>query len=179
MDFDWKMLVKTVAPTIASAFGTPIAGMATAAILNAILPEGEPRPADPDAYIAKALATADPELMMKIKTAEQTFILDMRRMDVNLAELDNADRKDARAREIAVHDSTPAILAYLLTGGFFAILAFLITKGMPDSSKEVVYLMVGSLGTVWVGSMTYFHGGSAGGTASRTVLGDIVKRLKG
>lgn len=36
MSFDWKQLVGSVAPTIATALGGPLAGMATKAIASAI-----------------------------------------------------------------------------------------------------------------------------------------------
>lgn len=84
MDFNWKAVVKTVAPTIASVFGTPLAGMGVTALLNAILPEGETPPANPEEYLSKALISANPDVMMKIKTAEQQFLLDMKKLDIDL-----------------------------------------------------------------------------------------------
>jgi hypothetical protein len=84
MDFDWKALVRTVAPAIASVFGTPLAGMGVTAILNAVLPEGEAPPAKPEEYLAKVLANANPDIMLKLKTAEQQFTLDIKKLDIDL-----------------------------------------------------------------------------------------------
>ncbi len=173
MNFDWKAVVRTVAPTLASAFGTPLAGMAASAILNAILPADAPKPVDADAYLAQTLATATPEMLLQIKTAEQKFTVDLKTLGVDIERLGNEDRANARASAVATHDLwTPRILAYLLTAGFFSVMAMLILKGMPEGSKEALYIMIGSLGTAWIGSMTYYHGSSAGSAAK-----DMMQRL--
>lgn len=96
MEFDWKAIVRTVAPTIASAFGTPLAGMGLTAILNAILPPDTPKPVDPESYLAQALQSATPELMLKIKEAENKFVVDMKTLNIELEKLPNADRASAR-----------------------------------------------------------------------------------
>lgn len=85
MEFDWKALVRTVAPTIASVFGTPLAGLGVTALLNAILPEGEHQPEKPEEFLAQAMASANPEVMGKIRAAEQAFLLDMKRLDIDVA----------------------------------------------------------------------------------------------
>jgi hypothetical protein len=84
MSFDWKALVKTVAPGIASVFGTPLAGMGVTALLNALLPEGETPPAQPEEYLAKVITSANPDVLLKIKTAEQQFMLDVKRLEIDL-----------------------------------------------------------------------------------------------
>lgn len=84
MDFDWKAVVKTVAPTIASVFGTPLAGMGVTALLNVLLPDGATPPDKPEEFLAKAMQSANPDMMMKMKQADQQFALDMKRLDIDL-----------------------------------------------------------------------------------------------
>lgn len=105
MDFDWKALVRTVAPTIASAFGTPLAGMGVTAILNAIIPPDQPKPADPEAYLAQTLATATPDMMLKIKDAENKFAVDMKSLDIDWEKLGTADRASARDMKVKLIQS--------------------------------------------------------------------------
>lgn len=102
MDFDWKALVKTVAPTVASAFGTPLAGMGVSALLEVLLPAGEPKPQDPEAYIAQRLAAATPEMMLQIKAAEQKFAVDMKTLGVNLAQIEETGRSNARDMKVRI-----------------------------------------------------------------------------
>ncbi len=175
MDFDWKSLVRTVAPTIASAFGTPLAGMGVSAILNAILPPDATKPADPESYLSTALSMANPELMLKIKQAEQQFTLDMRNLDISLEKLNIDDRANARGREIAVHDNTTKILAYLLTTGFFGLLGLGIFHAVPEGSRDIVNIMIGSLGTAWIGAMAYYFGSSSGSAAKQALIGTLMK----
>ncbi len=102
MDFDWKTLVKTVAPGIASVFGTPLAGMGVSALLNALLPEGEAKPANPEQFLAQQLGMANPEMLLKIKTAEQAFTLDLKRLDIDLKKFleENVTKDIASARDL-------------------------------------------------------------------------------
>src|SRR5579859_3539002 len=59
MSADWKSIVRTVAPQLASMFGTPLAGMAVSAIANVLLP-GKPNPTEADvAQAVMGLAPAD------------------------------------------------------------------------------------------------------------------------
>jgi len=174
MDFDWKAVVRTVAPTIASAFGTPLAGMATSAILNAILPPEAAKPQDPESYLAQTLATATPDLLLKIKQAEQQFTIDMRNLDINLAKLNADDRANARGREIAVHDNTTKILAYVLTVGFFGVLGLVIFHAVPDASRDIVNIMLGALGTAWIGAMSYYFGSSSGSASKSLTIASVV-----
>lgn len=102
MDFDWKSIVRTVAPGIASVFGTPLAGMGVTAILNAILPEDAPKPVDTEDFLTKALNGANPDMMMKLKAADQQFKLDLKRLDIDLEKFlsEQAAASTAGAREL-------------------------------------------------------------------------------
>jgi len=102
MDFDWKTLVRTVAPGIASVFGTPLAGMGVTALLNVLLPADASKPADPDSFLAQTLSAANPDMLLKIKEAEQQFKLDIKRLDIDLEKFlsENAARDTASARTL-------------------------------------------------------------------------------
>jgi hypothetical protein len=91
----------------------------------------------------QALAGVTPEQMLALKKADQDFQIAMRQLGFKeVADLESiavGDRKDARAREVAVKDSTPARLAYLIIGGFFGIaLAQLVAlMGWPDVAAKI------------------------------------------
>lgn len=122
-DFDWKGLLKTVAPGIASVFGTPIAGLGVSKLLDVLLPAGAPQPEDPEAYIKEALKTATPDVLMKIKAQEQQFQLDVKRLEIDLAKVNQQNTDGARALKMewlktGKWDYEP-ILAMSVVGSFF------------------------------------------------------------
>ncbi len=95
----------------------------------------------------------------------------MAALSVDIEKLANEDRASARQREIATGDQwTPRVLAYLLTVGFFGVLGSVMAWGVPDSARDTVNLLLGSLGTVWLGAMAYYHGTTAGSRAKTEML---------
>lgn len=170
MDFDWKSLVRTVAPSIASVFGTPLAGMAVSAVANAVLGPEEAKE-NPEKKLEAALAAANPELLQKIKQADQDFKLKMEQLGVDLEKVAAEDRASARAREIAVKDKTPQILAFSYTLGYFALLFVVMFHDLPDAAHDLLNTLIGVLSAAQVGIMTYYFGSSAGSARKTELLG--------
>ena len=81
---------------------------------------------------------------------------------VQLEGLAVQDRNSARQREMAVKDGTPAILAYVITAGFFGILAWMLVRPIPEQGHDALMILLGSLGTAWVAIVSYYYGSSAG-----------------
>lgn len=155
-------LVRTVAPSIASAVGGPLAGMATRAISEALL--GKPDGSEQE--LAEAAAKATPEQLLALKQAENEFTVKMRELDIDLERLANEDRDSARSREVQTKDWTPRVLAALVTGGYFGVLFYMLTQGLPTTGgSEAMLVMLGTLGTAWGGIMAYYFGSSAGSKA--------------
>ena len=160
-------LVRTVAPSIASAVGGPLAGMATRAISEALL--GKPDGSETE--LVEAAAKATPEQLLALKTAEQDFVVKMRELDIDLERIANADRDSARNREVATKDWTPRVLAALVTGGYFGVLFYMLTHGLPTTGgSEAMLVMLGTLGTAWGGIMAYYFGSSAGSKAKDDLI---------
>ena len=152
-------LVRTVAPSIASAVGGPLAGMATKAISEALL--GKPDGTEDE--LAQAAAKATPEQLLALKKAENDFALQMRELDIDLERIAGADRDSARNREIKTKDWTPKILAGGITVGYFGVLFYMLTHGLPTTGgSEAMLVMLGTLGTAFGGVMAYYFGSSAG-----------------
>ena len=93
-----------------------------------------------------------------------------------MAEIEAADRSNARNREIAVQDRTPMLLAFGVTVGFFSILLFLIFKGVPLSGGEALLVLLGALAGGWGAIMNYYFGSSSSSQQQRNTIAEIVKR---
>ena len=125
MAFDWKGLVRTVAPTIATALGGPVAGAATQAVSSALL--GKPDGTEDE--IMLAAAAAGPEVLQKLKEADNTFRIRMKELDIDLEKVAAGDRDSARGREIKAGDSwTPRLLAAVVIVA--AALLFMLVAGL-------------------------------------------------
>jgi hypothetical protein len=165
MDFDWKGVLKTVAPGLATAFGGPLAGMAVAAIGNAL---GVSEPTQEK--IQAALAGATPEDMLKVKLAEQQFVKDMRTLDVDLDRIAAGDRDSARKMQVETKSRIPAMLAALVTTGFFGILIGMMTGQFVTKDSPELLLLVGSLATAWGMVISFYFGSSAGSQAKDSTI---------
>lgn len=161
---DWKKLVGTVAPTLATALGGPLAGVAVSTISKAVLgketaTEGE---------LETALA-GNTDALLKLKEAEQTFKLEMEKLGVDLERVHQADRDSARRMQIATKDFMPALLGITITVGFFGVLGYLMARGLPENGAQPVLILLGSLSTAWT-AVTAFYYGSTKGSAEKTRL---------
>lgn len=158
MKVEWKKIVGAVAPTIATALGGPLAGVAVKTLATQLLG----RPEATEEEVEAAVVAADPQTLLRLKEIEAEFKKAMVDAGVKLEQIDAADRADARARQVAIKDHTPAILAYVVTVGFFGTLAFMLVNGKPATGGDALLVMLGSLGTAWAAIIAYFFGSSAG-----------------
>lgn len=166
-------LVRTVAPTIATAVGGPLAGMATRAISEALL--GKPDGAEEE--LIEAAKNATPEQLLALKQAEQDFVIRMRELDVDLEKISNEDRNSARSREVQLKDITPKVLAGFITLGYFGVLFWMLRFGLPQGgASEALLVMLGALGTAWTGVVAYYFGSSAGSRDKNDTISKMMKR---
>ena len=54
------------------------------------------------------------------------------------------------------------VLAILVTAGFFGIVLYILRFGLPESGKEALLLLLGSLGAAWTSVMAFYFGSSSG-----------------
>ena len=165
-------LVKTVAPSLATAVGGPLAGMATRAISDALL--GKPDGTEDELIDAAAKAT--PEQLLALKKAEQDFAVRMRELEIDLQRIDAADRSSAREREVKTGDWTPKALAGAVTLGFFGVLGYMIAYGLPSQGGEALLVMLGTLGTAWGGIVSYYFGSSAGSKEKSEAMNRMTRK---
>jgi hypothetical protein len=165
-------LVKTVAPSLATAVGGPLAGMATRAISDALL--GKPDGTEDE--LINAAAKASPDQLLALKKAEQDFAVRMRELEIDLQRIDAADRSSAREREVKTGDWTPKALAGAVTLGFFGVLGYMIAYGLPTQGGEALLVMLGTLGTAWGGIVSYYFGSSAGSKEKSEAMSRMVRK---
>ena len=157
--------LKQIAPTIATAMGGPLAGMAVAAISKAIGVDEE-KVGD---LISNNKLTADQ--IAQVKLAEIELQKQAQDLGLNFEELAVDDRKSAREMQVATRSWVPPLLAASVTIGFFAILGGMMFGRMSVADNTALTMMLGSLGTAWTGIIAYYFGSSAGSQAKTEMLG--------
>lgn len=166
---DWKAIIGTVAPWIATAISGPLGGMAVGAAADALgLSEKT------EGAIKQALSGVTPEQMMALKNADHDFSAKMQELGFQnmqaLAKIDADDRASAREREIKTGDSiTPRLIAMVVIAGFFAVLLGMMFLDTPQESREPLLILLGSLGAAFTAVIAYFFGSTAG-SAEKTRL---------
>ena len=154
--------LKTIAPTIATALGGPLAGMAVSAVAKAI----GVAPDEVQSVISSGKLTA--EQVASIQLAELELKKQAQSMNLDFAKLIAEDKKSARDMQIATKSWIPALLAVFVTIGFFGILLGLMTEHFKTS--DALMLMLGSLATAWTGVMAFYFGSSASSQAKTELL---------
>ena len=161
-------VLKTVAPTLLAATGSPLAPLAMG-IAKKVM--GNEAMTDDALEEAVATAAGTTDGLAKIRQIEADLQKAELEQSFKFAELETHDRADARARQIALKDTMPAQVFYLTSIGFFGALVFMFIRGIPQTGGEALLLMLGSLGTAWGASVAYFVGSSAGSRAKTDLLG--------
>ena len=151
-------LIGSVAPSIATALGGPLAGMATKALSQALL--GNENGSEDD--LRAAMSNASPEQLSVLKKIDADFKVQMKSLDIDLEALAVDDRKSARAMQTETKDWIPRALAVSVTAGFFAILLYMLVYGLPTSGNEALLLLLGALQTAWGGIIAFYFGSSSG-----------------
>jgi len=147
---DW---LTQIAPTIATALGGPLAGMAVSAVSRAIgcTPEEVQNVISNNKLDATQVAA--------IQQAELELKKQAQEMNLDFAKLANDDRKSARDMQAITRSYIPPVLAIGVTGGFFGIL-FGLMYGQIQHAPQID-IMLGSLGTAWTGIVSFYFGSSA------------------
>ena len=163
---DLISMVSKFAPSIATALGSPLAGMAVSALASRF------NVADEVEAVTKAIM-ADPEAEAKIKQLEH---------DKFKAIL--ADKDSARKREMAVvqSDSAPTInkivtpaLALGVTGLSFVLFAVLIFVEVKPEAKDILIYILGVLSAAVTQILSYYFGSSVGSKDKGDQLRGVIK----
>jgi len=159
---DWLDTIEKLAPTVASALGSPVAGMAVGALESALGMSGD----EVQKTVEAGKLTG--EQVAAIQQAELAIKAKAQEMNLDFAKLQYADAASARDMQKTVKSWVPPFLALAVTVGFFGILVGLMV-GLTKQNPEID-IMLGSLGSAWVGIISFYFGSSAGSQAKDQLL---------
>jgi len=159
-------IIGAVAPTIATALGGPLAGMATKFVSNALFGHQDGSADD----IQAALLNPSGDQLAALKKIDADFKVQMKSLDIDLERIMADDRASARDMQKETKDWIPRALAVGVTFGFFGILFYMLIFGLPTTGNEAMLLMLGALQTAWTGVISFYFGASSGDSAKDKML---------
>jgi hypothetical protein len=153
-------ILGTVAPGIATALGGPVAGLAVKALTSAL---GLPDTTSKDGALA-ALTQATPDQLLALKKADNDFMVQMRQLEIDLEKTRVDDRKDSRARAIAMHDWSPNLIGVLILGVWAWVNVTMLTMDKPPAiAGELVGRILGMIDSATLAFLYWIYGGSKTG----------------
>jgi hypothetical protein len=178
MSFDLKSALASIAPTLATMLGGPLAGTAITALEGAF-GLGPGAGADGITKVVQSGAMT-PDIISAVRAADQKHAQIMGQQGIDLAKLNAdaqaagdataaADRDSARKMQIAQPSWVPAVLSIGVTLGFFGILGWMMA-GQKVADNQPVLIMLGSLGTGWTTVLAYWFGTTRGSTEKTNLL---------
>jgi hypothetical protein len=165
----WLAFVEKLAPTVASAIGGPIGGMAVTAIEGALgITGGDGSSTDKiEAAITAGQLTG--EQLAALKKADQDFAAKMKELDIQADQLQLADVEGARQMQVATPSNVPALLSGLIVLGYFgALIAMMFGVDVTDNNAFLI--MLGALTGALTQVLNYWFGSTRHSQATASLL---------
>lgn len=151
-------ILRTLAPTVASAILGPVGGIAVAAIGKIIGVDNATVATVTQAFQDGKIT---PEQLAEIRKLELQYQNDEKERDFKYVDLAFQDIKSARQMQVATQSQVPAWLTFLITVGFFGVLTWMLADATVVNSPPIL-IMLGSLGTAWTACVSYWFGTTSG-----------------
>lgn len=165
-------VLKAVVPTIGQAIGGPLGGIVATKLSTVLL--GKPDATSEE--LSKAIMSASQDQLVKIKEVEDDFLVDMKKLDVDLAAIHAGDRDSARNREEVVRDWTPRFIAVLTILSFFSYIGLVTFYPFEQKpNMEFVNLAIGWIGGVATSVVSYYFGSSSGSEQKSVLMAKMNK----
>ena len=151
---DWTSILRTLAPTVASALLGPLGGIAVAAIGSALGVSDATQE-----KIATAIQSGQitPEQLGKLKELELQYQNDEKERGFKYAELAFKDVDSARNREVLTKDNTNNTLAFVIIGAFIAMVGATL-MGWAKADSVLAGTLIGYLSAKAEQVLSYYFG---------------------
>lgn len=172
-------ILGTVAPTIATAFGGPMVGLATHTLGKILLGKEDATENELTEFI---LSHQNPEVLLKLKEAEIDFQRRIKELEIDLEEISLKRSRmhvDDRISARKMATPTKARVQGFITGGVLAafalIVATLFLVRIPEGSEAVLYMLIGAMATSLTQVMNFWFGSSEGSKVKEQQIGDAMR----
>ncbi|AUS00482.1 TMhelix containing protein [Vibrio phage 1.275.O._10N.286.54.E11] len=149
---DWKSILGSVAPTIATALGGPMAGAAVKFLGSQFLDDenaGEDQ-------VAEFVRNSSPETLLKVKQADQVFAVQMEKLGVDVFKIEAQDKQNARSEH--KQSIMPSVMSIMLTVTVIGLIYMLFYVEPPEGAKDALMVVLGMVLKEWANSMHFWYG---------------------
>lgn len=176
---DWREVIGSVAPGLATALGGPLAGIAVKIIADKVL--GKPDASASEVEEALSSGSLSGDQLVALKEAENTLAIEMARIDQARESALLEDTKSARSQTVelakegsAIAWGAPVVSTLVVVGFFVAIyLLFVVDRNWDERTANLLNVLFGAL-TVSFSSVTQYWLGSSAGSKR---AGDAVRKI--
>ncbi len=164
-------LLKTIAPLLGTAIAGPLGGAAASFIASKLGIEEKTLEA-----VSGVLTNGKmtPEQISAIKLAEMDFQKFLESNKIKMEDIAAADRNSAREMLKTTRSYVPAVLTFLITGGYFVVLIGMMLKMFEVADSQVMLIMLGQLGTAWGVTIAFWFGTTSGSKDKTDILANSV-----
>jgi len=158
---DW---LKSIAPTIATAIGGPLGGLAYEAVskvLGVSQDDAQKMLTDGKLSSDQIAAVQQAEIALKAKAQE---------LNLNFEKLAVEDRSSARQMQIATQSWVPPLLAVLIVAVWSTTQYFMFTHVIPDTMREMVSRVLGTMDGALMLVLSFYYGSSSGSQAKDQMI---------
>jgi len=163
---DWKSIISSIAPMLATALGGPLAGLAVESLGKA-LGMDQPTVAKVKEVFIQGSLTGDQ--IAQIKAAELALQVRIRELDISEQQLYAVDRDSARKMQIVTQSNWPGVLSAITTAAVLGVIAARMS-GMAIPEDATTTQLIGSLTTGWGLCLSYWFGTTRGSSEKSQLL---------
>lgn len=165
---NWLDTLKSLAPTLATAFGGPLAGAAVTA-LGGVLGISEPTQDKISRLFADGQLTA--EHLAEIRKLELDYQNQEKERGFKFAELEFRDRDSARAMATATHSVTPSILTWIIVALTLAAEATLLFNQVPPGADPIIIgRVLGTMDSALIMVLSFWFGSNSSSQQKTALL---------
>lgn len=176
---NWKDVISSVAPGLATAFGGPLAGAAVKVIADKVL--GRPDASEVEVIEALSSGALTGDQIVALKAAEQQFQLELERIDAAREAAALQDTQGARQQTVSLAETGSGIawaapvISTVIVSGFFVCVAmlFIVQRTWDERTANLLNVLFGALIPGFSQVCNYWLGSSAGSKRA----GDAVRKI--
>ena len=156
--------IESIAPTVASCLGGPLAGLAIEGVSKALGIDAD----KVQETINSGKMTSDQ--IAALQLAETNLKAKAQELGLDFEQLAIQDRKSARDMQISTNSFIPPVLSVMIVVAWAAIQFFLLTHVIEPTMRELIARVLGTLDGALMLVLSFYFGSSSGSQNKDSML---------